>query len=149
MEGNIVIKKCNIQDVLILRHQVMYPEKDLKYVEVPGDYDESTIHLGLYDNRKEDGDKKPISVMSLFIKKECGDMQFRKFATMVEHQNKGYGTILFNYVLNFAKDNNIKRIWCNARKEKIDFYLRKFNFKETNQTYTKDGREFIIIELIL
>ncbi|KAN0038920.1 hypothetical protein ACTA71_001112 [Dictyostelium dimigraforme] len=144
---NVIIKECNYNDILELRRNVMYPEKDLEYVKVENDQDKSgnTIHLGLYENENE----KPISIVSLFLSKEENEMQFRKFATKVDCQNKGYGTMLLSYVINYAKTNSIKRIWCNARTEKSDFYIKKFNFNPTNQKYIKDGREFIILERTL
>ncbi|KAN0019790.1 hypothetical protein ACTFIU_003012 [Dictyostelium citrinum] len=145
---NVIIKECNYNDILELRRNVMYPEKDLDYVKVENDEDKTgnTIHLGLYE---KDTDMKPISIVSLFLNKEKNEMQFRKFATKVEYQNKGYGTQLLSYVLDYAKTNSIERIWCNARTEKSDFYIKKFNFNPTNQKYTKDGREFIILERFL
>ncbi|KAK5579083.1 hypothetical protein RB653_008762 [Dictyostelium firmibasis] len=146
---NVIIKECNYNDILELRRKVMYPEKDLDYVKVENDEDKSgsTIHLGLYENRSER--EKPISIISLFLNKDKKEMQFRKFATKIEFQNKGYGTELLSYVINYAKTNSIKRIWCNSRAEKSDFYVKKFNFNLTNQTYTKDGRDFIILERFL
>ncbi|KAM9988020.1 hypothetical protein ACTFIZ_003384 [Dictyostelium cf. discoideum] len=145
---NVIVKECNYNDILELRRDVMYPEKDLDYVKVENDQDQNgnTIHLGLYEN---DSDMKPISIVSLFLNREKNEIQFRKFATKVEYQNKGYGTKLLSYVINYAKVNSIKRIWCNARIEKSEFYIKNFNFNLTNQKYTKDGRDFIILERFL
>jgi predicted GNAT family N-acyltransferase len=134
----ITIKETELEDVWELRHRVMYPEKEAEYVRLPDD--KKGIHLGLYT------DDKLISVISLFT--EDKSLQFRKFATLQTEQGKGYGTMLLNEVIDYAQRNNIRKIWCNSRVEKISFY-KKFGFKETDKKYIKDGRRFIIAEKIL
>jgi GNAT superfamily N-acetyltransferase len=54
-----------------------------------------------------------VGVVSLFH--EGTDFQFRKFAVATDEQGKGTGTILLNYVLDFAIAMGAKRIWCNSR----------------------------------
>ena len=132
------IKETELSRVWKLRYEVMYPEKDIEYVKLEDD--EKGIHLGFY------AEDKLVSVISLFIEKDS--IQFRKFATLAEEQGKGYGTILLNEVIDYAERNNVKKIWCNSRIEKTDFY-EKFGFKKTNKKYEQDGRRFIIVEKIL
>ena len=132
------IKEVFYKEVWPLRKIVMYPEKDLEYVKLPED--EDGLHLGLYL-----GDELT-SVISLFVNGE--ELQFRKFATLEDKQGYGYGSKLLNRVLEYAKENGIKRVWCNSRVEKTGFY-KKFGFLETKEGYIKDGREFIIVERIL
>jgi hypothetical protein len=43
---------------------------------------------------------------------------------------------------------DIKIIWCNARKNKIDFY-RKFGMKETPMQFLKEGKEYVIMEKLI
>ena len=132
------IKETELRKVWKLRYEVMYPEKDIEYVKL--EEDEKGIHLGLY------ADDKLMSVISLFT--ENDSIQFRKFATLAAEQGKGYGTMLLNEVIDYAERNNIKKIWCNSRIEKTEFY-EKFGFKKTNKKYEQDGRRFIIVEKIL
>ena len=132
------IKETELSRVWKLRYEVMYPEKDIEYVKL--EEDEKGIHLGLY------ADDKLMSVVSLFT--ENDSIQFRKFATLAAEQGKGYGTMLLNEVIDYAERNNIKKIWCNSRIEKTEFY-EKFGFKKTNKKYEQDGRRFIIVEKIL
>ncbi len=132
------IKETELSRVWKLRYEVMYPEKDIEYVKL--EEDEKGIHLGLY------ADDKLMSVISLFT--ENDSIQFRKFATLAAEQGKGYGTMLLNEVIDYAERNNIKKIWCNSRIEKTEFY-EKFGFKKTNKKYEQDGRRFIIVEKIL
>ena len=132
------IKEVFYEEVWSLRKRVMYPEKDLEYVKLPDDKD--GLHLGLYI------ENELISVISLFVNGK--ELQFRKFATLEEKQGCGYGSKLLNKVLEYAKENDIKRVWCNSRIEKTGFY-KKFGFSETKESYVKDGRGFIIVEKIL
>ncbi|WP_128755323.1 hypothetical protein [Aquimarina sediminis] len=53
------IKQITSSDVLPIRHKVMWPNKPIKYVELPND--ESARHFGLFVN------KQITSVISLFI----------------------------------------------------------------------------------
>ena len=134
----IKIKETELGKVWELRHKVMYPERNTEYVKLEDD--EKGIHLGLYT------DDKLVSVISLFTDGES--IQFRKFATLTDEQGKGYGTILLNEIIDYGERNNMKKIWCNSRIEKIGFY-KKFGFEKTDKKYEKDGREFIIVKKIL
>ncbi|MFC5452829.1 GNAT family N-acetyltransferase [Paenibacillus aestuarii] len=120
-----------------LRHEVMWPEKDADYVKLPDD--DKGRHYGLF------AENQLISVVSLFI--DGSDGQFRKFATRVSEQNKGYGSILLNHLLVEAQQAGIKRIFCNARREKSRFY-EKFGLAATEEMFTKDGKEYIIMERV-
>ena len=40
---------------------------------------------------------------------------------------------------------NIRKIWCTARVEKSKFY-KKFGINITNETFMKDGIEYVIME---
>ncbi|MCI4668027.1 MAG: GNAT family N-acetyltransferase [Bacteroidia bacterium] len=136
--GQIFIKKISCQDTWDLRHQVMWPEKDVEYVIL--DQDPIGIHYGLFH---EDA---LISVISLFV--EGGEMQFRKFATDAHYQGKGHGTHLLSFVMDKAEEEDIRRIWCNARKDKAFFYAR-FGMRETPHQFEKGGLEYVIMEKVI
>lgn len=121
-----------------VRHTVMYPDMDFESIKLEEDAD--GIHLAFYS------DDILVSVVSLFIKN--GELQFRKFATLNEYQGKGYGSALLKFIIDYARVNKLTRIWCNARKNATDFYSRA-GFKETDQTFYKDGYDFVIMELHL
>jgi GNAT superfamily N-acetyltransferase len=87
-----------------------------------------------------------ISVVSTFITEES--MQFRKFATLESEQGKGYGSLLLTHIIQFAKDEHCKRMWCNARCNASAFYA-KFGFTETEQKFHQDGHNFVIMEIYL
>lgn len=136
METTII--KIDKEKAWALRHKVMWSDKAFDYIKLEDDH--LAIHFGLF---KED---ILISVISLFINNEEG--QFRKFATVEQEQGKGYGSALLNYVLKEAKIYGVKRIWCNARKNKVNFY-KKFGLQETNSSFIKEGKSYIIMEKYL
>lgn len=121
-----------------IRHQVMYPELDLEAVKLPDD--DEGIHFGLFDKNRL------ISVISTFQNED--EIQLRKFATVNEFQGQGYGKQLFEYTLDFCGSKPIKRIWMNARTNVSALYER-YGFQKTEQTFFKDGYDFVIMEIYL
>ena len=121
-----------------IRQEVMWPEEPLEFVQL--EEDPMGLHYGLFDQNRL------WSVVSVFIKN--GSAQFRKFATRSEMQGKGYGTALLNYLIADLKTFEVNRIWCNARLDKVPFY-QKFGFTSTNQTFTKKGISYVIMELLM
>lgn len=119
-----------------LRHEVMWPDRPLDYIKLEDD--DRGMHFGLYK-----GEDVLTSVISLFVHGE--EAQFRKFATLQQEQGKGYGSALLNYVMNEAKTKGVKRIWCNARINKISFY-KKFGLQETMNHFTKGGKSYVIMD---
>jgi len=134
----IEIKEVRLKEVLAIRQKVMWPDKPLSFVEVPGDWE--AIHLGGFVNGLL------VSVISLFIEKEHA--QFRKFATLTAYQGKGYGTTLLQYVFTYLKSNNIKSVTCNARVEKAEFYA-SFGMYRTPVTFQKEQVAYVVMAKIL
>ncbi|MGB0976233.1 MAG: GNAT family N-acetyltransferase [Prolixibacteraceae bacterium] len=132
---DIRIEEITAKETYPLRHEVMWPNKPLEYVILKDD--EEGKHWGLIV------DQKLTSVISLFIQEE--EAQFRKFATKESAQGKGLGTRLLKYVIEEVKKQHISRLWCNARIDKASFY-EKFGLTKTEQTYTKGGIEYVIME---
>ena len=131
----VTIKKITKDKAWELRHKVMWPDKDFDYIKLEDD--DLGIHFGLFK------ENILISVISLFISKE--ECQFRKFATLQQEQGKGYGSTLLDYVIMEAKKRGLKRIWCNARKNKVNFYKR-FSLQETNDNFIKEDKSYVIME---
>ncbi|MDP4097982.1 GNAT family N-acetyltransferase [Paenibacillus sp. P96] len=118
-----------------IRHEVMWPDRELEYVQLKDD--DRGRHYGLFAG------ERLVSVVSLFMDQD--EAQFRKFATLEEEQGKGYGSRLLRYVMEEAQQAGVKRIWCNARWEKTFFY-RKFGLLETDRAFVKGGKEYVIME---
>lgn len=119
-----------------IRHVSMYPDHPFDFVKLENDFD--GIHFGIYENHNLTG------VVSLFTAGDVG--QFRKLAVLPEAQGKGLGNQLMNYLIDFCKIQKLTKLWCNARVNAKEFYA-KFGFHETENTYTADGFDFVILEL--
>ena len=109
-----IIKQITSSETLIIRHKVMWPTKPMDFVMLPND--ENGKHYGLFVN------DKLTSVISIFIDDNIA--QFRKFATLKEHQGKGYGSFLLEEIISLLKQEKINKLWCNARVEKTNFYIK-------------------------
>ena len=121
-----------------IRQKELNPELPLSEIKL--EEDDSGIHLGLFH------DNKLITVVSLF---EYGyELQFRKFATDSNYQRMGFGKQMLAYILEYAREKRFKKVWCNARSSASKFY-QIFGFKETDKTFSKNGIDYIIMELKL
>lgn len=132
---NFEIRAISVAQVLPVRHQVMWPNKPLAFVKLPND--QHGRHLGLNVN------KQLVSVISLFIKNN--QVQFRKFATLVEFQGMGYGSTLFKRVNEIVVKENYEKLWCNAQVNKTSFY-KKFGMQQIKSTFVKEGVKYVIME---
>ena len=131
------IKNIQASETWDLRHRVMAPNRPFDSIKLPKD--EEGLHFGLFE------EEKLISVISLFIENDMA--QFRKFATEISEQNKGYGSILLNHIIEESVKNNVKNIWCNARMSAFGFY-EKFGFKAISETWMGNEIEYVKMERI-
>ena len=132
------IKTIQASETWDLRHRVMAPNRPFDSIKLPKD--EEGIHFGLF--REE----KIISVISLFIENDVA--QFRKFATEISEQGKGYGSILLKHIIEESIKNNVKNLWCNARMTALGFY-EKFGFKAVSEIWKDNGIEYVKMEKTL
>lgn len=121
-----------------LRQKELYPDLPIEAIKLPED--DLGVHLGLfYENRL-------VTVVSLF--ENNNQLQFRKLATDSRYQNKGLGSKMINYVLDYAKERNLEKVWCNARSTATGFYL-KLGFVYTGSKFSKNGIDYVIMEKTL
>jgi len=118
-----------------LRQKVLYPESEVFDMRMEEDLD--GVHFGAFKGGWL------VGVISLFQKGD--DFQFRKVAVDPSAQNMGIGSMMLNYVTDFAKVECGRRIWCNARISAIPFYL-KHGFVQTGSNYSKNGIDYEIME---
>lgn len=130
-----MILEAPYDEVLKIRFEVMYPDKNIEYVKLPSD--NLGLHMGNFV------DNKLVTVTSLFL--EGRDLQFRKLATLKDFQNKGYATELIKWILDYAKEFKLNKVWCNSRVDNISFY-EKFGLVKTDNIFTKDGIDFVVME---
>jgi len=121
-----------------IRHEAMYPNLPMEAVKLEND--DEGMHFGLYAN------DQLTSVVSLFH--EGTSYQFRKFATISEMQNNGYGSMLLRHIIQYVTAMGATLLWCNARVSAVGFY-EKFGFVKTDKTSQKHQIDFVIMELEL
>lgn len=134
----IEIRKTSLDEVLPIRHAVLWPDKPFEFVKVEGD--DAGIHFGLYQ------DAQLVTIISLFGEGEI--LRFRKFATLPEFQNQGLGKQMILFVMDYAKEAGFKRIWCDARADALNFYER-VGFEKFSEVFVKEGIDYYKIEKIL
>ena len=132
------IREIRAEDCWPIRQKVMWPDRSLEYVKL--EKDEEGLHLGLFKGTRL------ISIISVFV--EGDRAQFRKFATLVEEQGKGYGSKLLSHLLKEVETYPIASIFCNARIERTTFY-EKFGLQQSKHTFEKGGRSYVIMEKYL
>jgi len=135
---SIEIQKVNADNLLEIRHQVLWPDKPREFVKVPED--ESGVHFGLYL------EGTLVSVISLFT--EGKDVRFRKFATLPGFQGKGLGSRLLHHAIAYAQTQGYTRMWCDARTDALGFYER-FQFTKFSEPFFKEHIEYYKIERML
>jgi ribosomal protein S18 acetylase RimI-like enzyme len=121
-----------------LRRDVLYPGMMKHDMEMEEDMD--GIHFGAFKDNKLAG------VVSLF--KHGPDYQFRKLAVDAAMQKTGIGSSLLMYIIKYIEDDGGTRIWCNARINAIDFYL-KLGFAKTTEAFSKNGIDYEIMEKMI
>lgn len=131
------IKPIKASDTWQIRHEVMWPDQPFEFVQL--EEDNFGLHYGAFENNKL------VAIVSCFIHED--EMQFRKLATLNSYQGKGIASKLLNHIFESAKEKKIRKIWCNARSEKKEFY-EKFGMMDTKQAFIKAGQEFTIMEIV-
>ena len=130
----IEIKKVQVDDILDIRHKVLWPDKSPDFVKVPED--DQAAHFGLCC------EGKLASVLSLFP--DAKSIRFRKFATLPEYQNQGLGSKLLTYVIDYSREQQYEKIWCDARSSAMKFY-EKFGFEKFSESFFKEDVEYFKI----
>ncbi|MEO6287560.1 MAG: GNAT family N-acetyltransferase [Dyadobacter sp.] len=134
---SIEIQKIDADKTLAIRHLVLWPGKSAEFVKVPED--EAGFHFGLYANAQL------VSVISLFA--DGHSMRFRKFATLPEFQGKGLGSQLLEHSIDFGRQNQFQRMWCDARTDALGFY-EPFGFTKFSEPFFKEYIEYYKIEKV-
>jgi predicted GNAT family N-acyltransferase len=131
----ITIKVIQASEAWDLRHRVMSPNRPFDSIKLPKD--ENGLHFGLFQ------EEKPTSVISFFVVDKTA--QFRKFATEISEQGKGFGSILLKHIIEESIHQNVENLWCNARVSALGFY-QKFGFEAVSETRTDNGIEYVKME---
>ncbi len=134
----VIIKPIESHLTWTLRHEVLYPEMDVETMGMPEDT--TGLHFGAFL------DEELVGVISLF--NEGASYQFRKFAVDPTMQGRGIGSIILEYITDYAAKNGGTHLWCNARITAIDFYI-KAGFAHTGNFFAQSGYKYEILEKAL
>lgn len=137
-ESTFEVAEISAQATWHLRQMVMYPTKPLSYVQLENDAQGK--HFGIKKNNEL------VSVVSLFL--DDTNAQFRKLATLPSEQKQGLATTLLTFVEQFCTENNVKRLWCNARQNKRKFY-EKLGFEVCSAPYQKGELVYVTMQKIV
>lgn len=99
-----------------LRMRVLYPGLTSAKSLYPGD--EDAIHIGAFNDSGV-----LIGIASLFRREE-GSLQLRGMATSAEVRGTGAGRDIVRFAEAYALENQVPRLWCNARVAAMGFYER-------------------------
>ncbi|MCW8335506.1 GNAT family N-acetyltransferase [Vibrio sp. DBSS07] len=133
---NAEIKRISTRDTLAIRQQVLWPDKSLEEVRVPGD--DKAMHIGAFISNSL------VCVASLFVSDDS-TVRLRKFATIEAHQGKGIGTEVLNYALDLAIAKGATHFWFDARENALPFYLR-FGFESKGECFYKGSIPYFRME---
>ncbi|MBC8137831.1 MAG: GNAT family N-acetyltransferase [Fibrella sp.] len=97
-----------------LRMCVLYLGLDTAKSLYPGD--ENAVHIGAFDDAGI-----LIGIASLF-RREDGSLQLRGMATSAEARGTGAGRDIVRFAEAYAIENQLPRLWCNARVAAMGFY---------------------------
>ena len=121
-----------------IRQAELNPELPLSAIKLAED--DLGTHLGLFYNNQL------ITVVSLF--QYGNELQFRKFATIKTYQKMGFGSQMMAYILDYATQQQIQKVWCNARSTATNFY-EKFGFSATPEIFSKNSINYIVMQKIM
>lgn len=118
----IIIKKITPNNTYPLRLAVLKTCDEYEY-KYQGDFDLDTIHFGAFLNTKLVG---IVSVMKIADKLFKGNQfQLRGMAVDTNFQGHTIGKKLVINVLHYCKIKQGTLLWCNARKNAVNFYLKQ------------------------
>jgi phosphoribosylformimino-5-aminoimidazole carboxamide ribotide isomerase len=135
MSEPVQIRAVPLEMVWQLRRVVLFPDHGEDRVKLADDH--RGEHWGVYLA------DELISVISFF--EAAGVGRFRKFATRVEWQGKGYGTQLLDHVMKTATASGSRVIWCNARTTALRFYER-FGLRPVGDVWEENGYTYVKME---
>ncbi len=129
------IRLIKPEETVDIRHKVLWPDMPKSFCLLEDD--SAGIHYGGFIN------DKLICVASIFI--ENSSARLRKFATLPDFQNSGYGSKMLKYIIQKLERDGISRFWCDARESATDFYKR-FNMSINGATFYKKDVRYVVME---
>ena len=131
MEDGLQIKEISSKDTLELRQKVLRPHQMIEDCVYPGDEDNTTFHLGAFENESLMG------IVSVYQRNhETLDgkkgFQIRAMATVPEARGKGLAKALLECAEKKVMPNGASYTWANARTSAWGFY-EKLGYQRMNE----------------
>lgn len=130
----LVKNKKELENVFKIRHIVFIKEQNVpENIEIDK-FDKSAKHMiVLYKN-------KPIGCARIrFIGSKA---KLERIAVLKSYRGKGFGKMIVNYMVNYCKNKNVKKIIMNSQYYLKDYY-KKFGFKPRGKTFVEAGIKHI------
>lgn len=140
------IQEICSKDTFSVRHPFLRAGKPIESCIFEGDDSSTTVHFGLFIN------KKLVGVVSVFKKNNLtflneNQYQIRGMAVLPEFQKKGFGKDLVEYCEDYIKNEKGTLIWFNARENAVPFY-EKLDFRKFGNPFTINdiGIHFLMVK---
>lgn len=123
---DIKIKKISYLETFPVRSAVLRQGKPIETCYFDGDELEDTTHFGLFL------EGNLVGITSIFKTNNKNFTQKRQFqlrgmAVLNSFQGSGFGGMLLEKAIEFAKENEAELLWFNARENAVNFY-KNYNF---------------------
>ena len=123
------IVKPALDDILAIRHAVLWPDKPVEFCRVAGD--EAALHFGV------ELDQQLVCVGSVYIDDLTQSARLRKFATLPAYQGQGLGSHLLQVMLDDCRQSGLTTFWCDARETALGFY-QQFGLQPEGERFYKE-----------
>ncbi|WP_019933701.1 GNAT family N-acetyltransferase [Oceanimonas smirnovii] len=132
------VEALTVEEVLPVRHKVLWPNEPVAFCRVPGD--DAGEHFGVRQNGEV------ICVASVFF--DGNTARLRKFATRAECQGQGAGSLVLEFLIAHLRERGVRVFWFDARASAIAFYQR-FGFTVDGEQFYKHGVAYYRMSWIL
>jgi len=141
--NNFQIKKVEtekeLQQVFDIRKKVFIEGQNVPSEIEMDNYDETSEHFITYLN--------DISIGCARIRQN-DYIKLERIAILKEYRNKGYGTKLTKWLINYCKQKKNREIMLHSQLYVVDFY-KKFGFKKVGEIFDEAGIEHVKMILTL
>lgn len=126
----IVYDSANYQLTVQLRDQLLRKPLGLKFSEEDLASEKQMFHLALFDDNE--------CIACLILVPEAEKIKMRQVAVAEKYQSKGIGKKLIQESEAFAKAKEFQKMYCNARKTAVPFYLKQ-GYKIVSEEFEEVG----------
>lgn len=124
-----------------IREKVLREPLGLKFSAEELALESEQHHFGIFLNDKLIGGL-------ILVHSSNSEIKMRQVCLDFEFQNKGFGQELVRFSENWSKEINYKIIYCHARKQALNFYL-KMNYSIEDEAFMEVGLEhFKLVKML-